>query len=134
MASRLFQHPGNIDVAPFGRAPRLAGNAQIDADLLPFALRTPRRPALEPLVPPDRLFSALDGRDLTLAGGRWHLEVYSVTDFCGQRWLQLALDGQGRSILTVKLSPTDRASRVLAAVATWVTRRCPKPLQASGPA
>jgi hypothetical protein len=71
-------------------------------------------------VPADRLFVALDGRDLTIAGGRWRIEVFSVSECGGYRWLQLALSGEKHGMLTLKVSPSDGAGRVLMGISTWI--------------
>ena len=117
MTARL-RHRQNVDVAHrvTGALPE---NALIDAELLPLP-NHPHGRLVPAFVPAERLFSALDGRDLTIAGGRWRLEVYSVSDFQGHRWVQLALDGLKRCMVTVKLSPTDGVSRVLSGVTSWV--------------
>jgi hypothetical protein len=75
---------------------------------------------MAPYVPPERLFRALDGRDLTVAGGRFRIRVFSIADLSNARWVQLALDGGARCMLTLKLSAGDGVSQVLNAVASWV--------------
>lgn len=71
-------------------------------------------------LPPDNLFSALDGRDVTVSGDRWHIEVYSVADVQSDRWVQLAVTGGSLFMITLKLSAAVNVGQVLSAVATWV--------------
>src|SRR6266542_5192248 len=40
---------------------------------------------------PEQLYSALDGREVEVLGKRHRVEVYSVRDEIGRRWVQLAL-------------------------------------------
>jgi hypothetical protein len=72
-------------------------------------------------VTPDALFDALDGRCLWVAGGTWQLEVYSVHDEQGSRWIQAALKGDRLLPVTIKLtaevSIEDALSRVAARLA-----------------
>jgi len=119
MAGRLRNLEGLIAIGPFARPPRLAWSAQVDADLLPL-VGHPHRQSLAPYVPADRLFGALDGRDLTIAGGRWRIEVFSVSECDGHRWVQLALSGEKRGMLTMKVSPSDGAGRVLMGISSWI--------------
>jgi hypothetical protein len=119
MAGRLRNFHSDIAIAPFARPLRLSWSAQVDADLLPL-VGHPRGHRLAPYVPADRLFIALDGRDLTLAGGRWRIEVFSVSECDGQRWVQLALSGEKNGMLTMKVSPSDGAGRVLMGISSWI--------------
>ena len=64
-------------------------------------------------VNPKRLFAALDGRELLVSGRRWRIEVFSVRDLAGLRWIQLALKGKNRQTFAVKL---DRGAGVRRAV------------------
>jgi hypothetical protein len=72
-------------------------------------------------VTPDALFDALDGRWLGMAGGTWQLEVYSVHDEQGSRWIQAALRGDKLLPVTIKLtaeaSIADALSKVAARLA-----------------
>ena len=119
MAGRLRSFESHIAIAPFARPQRVAWSAQVDADLLPL-IGHPHAKSLAPYVPADRLFVALDGRDLTIAGGHWRIEVFSVSESGGQRWLQLALSGERRGMLTMKVSPSDGAGRVLMGISSWI--------------
>ena len=119
MAGSLRSFQSHIAIAPLAGPPRLAWSAQVDTDLLPL-IGHPHRQRLAPYVPADRLFVALDGRDLTIAGGRWRIEVFSVSECGGQRWVQLALSGEKHGMLTMKVSPNDGAGRVLMGISTWI--------------
>lgn len=66
----------------------------------------------------DRLFDALDGLPVRLGQNQWSLRVYGVIDADGGRWVQLALEGADRRVLTLRISelhgPRD-AARTLSA-------------------
>jgi len=49
------------------------------------------------------IFEALDGHDFEFDGCACHVEVYGVFDEGDHRWVQLALDGYGHQMLTVRL-------------------------------
>lgn len=78
-------------------------------------------------VDPKRLFAALDGRELLVSGRRWKIEVFSVRDLAGLRWIQLALKGKSPQTLALKL---DRGAGVHRAVEA-VTSRLMSPAQLS---
>lgn len=56
------------------------------------------------VVPPDEFFSALDGKSLSIDGCAWSVCVFSVTDSNDKRWVQLALEGRDRKVLTLRLA------------------------------
>ena len=60
--------------------------------------------ALGRLVRPERLREGLDGRAVSVSGQSWHLKVYSVLDFAGRRWVQLALEGEPHYMLLLNLT------------------------------
>jgi hypothetical protein len=66
------------------------------------------------------MFALLDGRIVTAAGGRWRLDVFSVCDHEGSRWIQLALDGEPRYALTMRLSPREGIRHGLFVLAGWL--------------
>jgi len=68
----------------------------------------------------ERLFAALDGRDLVVSGEAWHLEVYSVCEQAGRRWVQLAIDGQQRYMLTLALATGSGVRQAVRAVNEWL--------------
>lgn len=119
MAGRLRRFESHIAIAPFARPQQLSWSAQVDANLLPLVGHS-RGQRLAGYVPADRIFVALDGRDLTIAGGRWRIEVFSVSECEGCRWVQLGLSGEKRGMLTMKLSPSDGAGRVLLGISSWI--------------
>jgi hypothetical protein len=55
----------------------------------------------------DKLFRALDGRDLDMPGGLGHTEVYAVFDGGGSRWVQVLLAGRSCCMVTLKLALGD---------------------------
>jgi hypothetical protein len=73
-------------------------------------------------VEPKRVFIALDGRELIVGGHRWRIEVFSVRDVAGLRWIQLALRG-GTSALNfaLKLDAGAGARRAVMAVTSKLT-------------
>ena len=70
------------------------------------------------VVRPERLREALDGRAVTVLGRSWRLEVYSVLDYAGRRWVQLALEGEPHYMLTLNLAVGAGAHRTLMALAS----------------
>jgi len=72
-------------------------------------------------VTPGELFAALDGRELNPGSDRFLIEVFSVSDQAGQRWVQLALEGaESRRLLTVRLKTGDSAQHVLLLLSSWL--------------
>jgi hypothetical protein len=72
-------------------------------------------------VAPRRLFAALDGRELLVAGLRWRIEVFSVRDMAGLRWVQLALMGKSRQTFALKLDAGAGVRRAVEAVVNQLT-------------
>ncbi len=93
---------------------RVSSIARQAGDFLfsPFA-----SPAQEREVRPERLREALEGRAVTVSGQSWRLEVYSVLDYAGRRWVQLALEGEPHYMLTLNLAVGAGAHRALLALA-----------------
>ena len=81
---------------------------------------TPRRGARRGIVEPDQLFELLDGRYLTVTGRTWRIEVYSIRDRAGLRWVQLALDGAPQHILALRLATGDGLEPAVRALAAWL--------------
>jgi hypothetical protein len=67
-------------------------------------------------VEPKRVFVALDGRELIVGGRRWRIEVFSVRDLAGLRWIQLALKGRSALTFALKLDAGAGARRAVMAV------------------
>ena len=59
------------------------------------------------------VFVALDGRQVTVSGRSWRLQVYGACDRGGRRWVQLGLTGQPHYMLTLRLAPGDDAVQAL---------------------
>jgi hypothetical protein len=77
-----------------------------------------------PLAPVDScetLFWALDARDLTILGHRWRVEVFSVVELAGRRYMQLAIAGPQHYMLTLRLAPDTPARKLIPAVLAWLT-------------
>lgn len=70
----------------------------------------------------ETLFWALDGRDLAVLGKRWHIEVFSVVEMAGRRYMQLSLDGPLQYMLTLRLLPETSVRALVPAVLGWLTR------------
>lgn len=68
----------------------------------------------------ETLFWALDGRDLVVLGKRWHVEVFSVVEMAGRRYMQLSLDGPAQYMLTLRLAPTTSVRKLIPTVLTWL--------------
>jgi hypothetical protein len=71
-------------------------------------------------VDPERLFDALDGRQVTVSGRSWLLQVYGTCEGCGRRWVQLGLTGQTKHMLTLRLAPEDDVTRAVQALSSWL--------------
>ena len=69
---------------------------------------------------PDRMFAALDGRDLVVSGAHWHVEVYGICEEAGRRWIQLAVDGPGHYMLTLALAADYGIRQVVRDLSTWL--------------
>jgi hypothetical protein len=79
-------------------------------------------------VTSEQLFIALDGRGVVAgSGGRYRIEVYSVRDEAGCRWIQLALHGAGRHMITVRQAHGDSAQHVVLALSSWLADPSQKP-------
>ena len=63
----------------------------------------------------------LDGRDLLAAGSWWRVEVFGIVDEAGYRWLQLALLGPRRYVLTLRLDRHEGPLSALGALALCLT-------------
>ncbi len=53
---------------------------------------------------PEQLFNALDGCYLQIGGHRHRIEIYSVCDQGGHRWVQLGLVGHSSYMITLKVA------------------------------
>jgi hypothetical protein len=87
----------------------------------PLAWRARVARAHQHFVAPRRLFAALDGRELLVAGLRWRVEVFSVRDLAGLRWVQLALMGTSRQTFALKLDAGAGVRRAVEAVVAQLT-------------
>lgn len=66
------------------------------------------------------LFGALDGRHFVVLGKRWHVEVFSVVELAGRRFMQLSLDGPAHYMLTLRLTPQTPVRRLIPTVLGWL--------------
>ena len=108
------QHARPVPVAGRPGRDRLPSIARQAGEFLfsPFA-----GPGREREVRPERLREALEGRAVTVSGQSWRLQVYSVLDYAGRRWVQLALEGDPHLMLTLNLAVGAGAQRALLALA-----------------
>ena len=60
-------------------------------------------------VPQQGAFEALDGHEVRVNGRICHVEVCGVFDDGSRRWVQLAIDGDTRQLLTVQLDEAGKA-------------------------
>ena len=71
----------------------------------------------------DGVFTGLDGRDISISGHHWAVEVYSVTDQPGGRWLQLGLKGDDEEqdhLLTLRLPSGSGVDVAARALSSWL--------------
>ena len=71
----------------------------------------------------DGVFSALDGRRISASGLHWAVEVYSVTDQPGGRWLQLGLRSEDHDqdhLLTLRLPAGSGVDVAASALSSWL--------------
>jgi len=59
----------------------------------------------------------LDGRDLLAAGAWWRVQVFGIVDEAGYHWLQLAILGPRRYVLTLRLHHHDGPGSALGTLA-----------------
>ena len=69
----------------------------------------------------DEVFSALDGCQLNVNGAPWLVEVYSVTDALGVRWVQLGLRASQLYLATIKMGCTNSLQGVTSALIAWLS-------------
>jgi hypothetical protein len=89
--------------------------ARAPVAMLPVSKANESRPKRR-YVEPKRVFVALDGRELIVGGRRWRIEVFSVRDLSGLRWIQLALKGTSALTFALKLDAGAGARRAVMAV------------------
>jgi len=77
---------------------------------------------------PHRIFSALDGHQLTASKKTWRMEIYSVVDEGETRWIQVALHGLESHELMVAAPRSSNAKQITSALRTWISQmRLPVP-------
>ncbi len=69
---------------------------------------------------PTEIFDALDGHSLELSDQRWRIEIYSLLEQDGWRWVHLALRGETDHVLIVKVLPFENENHVVGALLTWL--------------
>jgi hypothetical protein len=75
-----------------------------------------------PVEPAETVFQALDGRDVTVLGHRWRLEVFSVLELAGRRYVQLSVNGPARYMLTLRMRLDTEARYAIRTLLPWLTR------------
>jgi hypothetical protein len=94
------------------------------ADPVAGAPENPVSPA--PLVPSaEDLFSAVDGHDLAVFDRHWTVEVFSVAEINGARFIQLALRGLSDHMLTLRVVPPADAHDVVSRLLAWLKHPVP---------
>jgi hypothetical protein len=68
----------------------------------------------------ESLFNALDGRDVMVLGRRWRIEVFSVLELAGRRYVQLALHGPEQYMLTLRMRPGAESRQVIPTLLPWL--------------
>jgi hypothetical protein len=72
-------------------------------------------------VTPEELFTVLDGRNISAGTAQYRIEVFSVRDESGSRWVQLALHGPEQSqMATVRLKTGDTVQHALLTLSSWL--------------
>lgn len=72
-------------------------------------------------VPADEFFNALDGQCLSVDGRAWSVCVFSVTDANESRWVQLALEGGDRKVLTLRLTASHHPEQAFVSLSCFLT-------------
>ena len=83
----------------------------------PDAFRTRMSGRSTPNLTPEQLFAELDGRDVVRGDAHYTIEVYGVSDWGGQRWIQAALTGTDGDVI-VKVSPTESTDLIAGKLCT----------------
>jgi hypothetical protein len=71
-------------------------------------------------VDADEMFAALDGLETVVDDQPYQLEIFSVYDRAGIRWVQLAVAGAATRIVTLQVRVTDSAGAVRGEVEDWI--------------
>jgi hypothetical protein len=71
-------------------------------------------------VSADALFSLLDGRELIVLGRRFHLDVFSVCELGGCRYIQLSLRGTEEFMLTLRVATGVDLGHIVPRLITWL--------------
>lgn len=69
----------------------------------------------------DRLFEALNGRQLRVRGAEWRVEVYGVFETNQHRWVQLALEGTRPHVITLHLEASQSPAQAVRSLKQWLT-------------
>ena len=72
-------------------------------------------------IPPEEIFKGLDGHCLSVDGREWNVCVFSVSDTNESRWVQLALEGRNRQVLTLRLAPSQNPQQAVASLFCFLT-------------
>ena len=69
----------------------------------------------------DELFATLDGRSITMPNGAWLIEIHSIFDEAGFRWIQLTLKGNPPYSMTFQINSGDDADEAVRALSMWLS-------------
>jgi hypothetical protein len=70
----------------------------------------------------ETLFSLLDGRELIVLGRRFRIDVFSVCEMGGCRYVQLSLHGAEHYMLTLRLGGMADIERIVPRLLAWLAR------------
>ena len=65
-----------------------------------------------PVPSAEDLFAQLDGREVLRGDSHYTIEVYGVSDWGGQRWIQAALQGTDGEMIAVQVAPATDADAI----------------------
>ncbi len=80
------------------------------------------REAISARYAPDSLFSMLNERELIVLGRRWKIEVFSVCELGGFRYVQLAVSGLEEYMLTLRVGEGVDVRQLIPRLLTWLAR------------
>ena len=72
------------------------------------------------IVDPDELFAELDNLEVAAGGGQWRVEVFSISDHDGHRWIQLVVRGESEHMVTLRVLPGTRVEDALPSLSEWL--------------
>lgn len=72
---------------------------------------------------PDELFDSVDGRQLTVGGRTWAVEVFGIRDVGSYRWVQVGLSCDGeRLMITRRMKAGAGPQHLLLTLSSWLAQ------------